>query len=181
MPRGPGSLALGRTLNGHEAGNGGHSQGDEPTRSSSAERQPGGQGARREAGSEGPAEKLRAVIEGATPRMNRSAKAGARSSPHYGGEGVLTHPAYQGVCGRHGAEDMGVTQGGLGGCFGQGPERARTISDERSVRVCPTSRRRVAKYLKRRQQNLCDPRRGDRGGPGKATREETAARRWESE
>lgn len=75
---------------------------------------------------------------------------------------------------------MSVTQGGLGGCFGQGPEQARTISDERSVRVRPTSRRRVAKYLKRRQQNLRD-RKGGRGGPGKATREETAARRWESE
>ena len=176
MPRGPGSLALWRTLNGHEVGNGGNSQGNGPTRSSSAERQPEGQGARREAGSEGHEEKLRAVIEGATPWMNRSAKAGARSSPHYGGEGVLTHPAYQGVCGRHGAEDMGVTQGGLGECFGQGPGRARTISDMRSVRVSSSSRRRVAKYLKRRQQNLCD-RKGGRGGPGKATREETAVRR----
>jgi len=62
--------------------------------------------------------------------MNRSAKAGARSSPHYGGEGVLTHPAYQGVCGRHGAEDMDVTQGGLGGCLGQGPGRAGAISGD---------------------------------------------------
>jgi len=75
---------------------------------------------------------------------------------------------------------MGVTQGGLGGCFEWGPGRARTISDMRSVRVCSTSRRRVAKYLKRRQQNLCD-REGGRGGPGKATREETAAIRWGSE
>ena len=147
----------------------------------SAERRPGGQGVRSEAESEGHEEKFRAVIEGATPRMNRSAKAGARSSPHYGGEGVLTHPAYQGVCGRHGMEDMDVTQGGLGGSFGEGPGRARTISDERSVQVCPSSRRRVAKYQKRMQQNLRDPRRGDRGGPGKATREETAARRWDSE
>ena len=38
--------------------------------------------------------------------MNRSAKGGARSSPHYGGEGVLIHPPYQGVCGRHGTEDL---------------------------------------------------------------------------
>src|ERR1022692_1589080 len=29
---------------------------------------------------------------GATPRMNRSAKDGARSSPHYGGEGVSHSP-----------------------------------------------------------------------------------------
>ena len=45
--------------------------------------------------------------------MNRSAKDGARSSWHYGGEGVLTHPSYQGVCGRHGTEDLDVTPGGL--------------------------------------------------------------------
>jgi len=44
---------------------------------------------------------------------NRSAKDGARSSWHYGGEGVLTHPSYQGVCGRHGTEDLDVTPGGL--------------------------------------------------------------------
>src|SRR5271167_3107095 len=29
---------------------------------------------------------------GATPKMNRSAKDGARSSPHYGGEGVSHSP-----------------------------------------------------------------------------------------
>jgi len=73
----------------------------------------GGQGVHREVESEGSAEKHRAVIEGATPLMNRSAKGGARSSLHYGGEGALIHPPYQGVCGRHGAEDLGVTPGGL--------------------------------------------------------------------
>ena len=45
--------------------------------------------------------------------MNRSAKDGARSSRHYDGEGVLTHPSYQGVCERHGTEDLDVTPGGL--------------------------------------------------------------------
>jgi len=45
--------------------------------------------------------------------MNRSAKDGARSSLHYGGEGVYIHPSYQGVCGRHGTEDLCVTPGGL--------------------------------------------------------------------
>ena len=44
---------------------------------------------------------------------NRSAKDGARSSRHYGGEGVLTHPSHQGVCERHGTEDLDVTPGGL--------------------------------------------------------------------
>ena len=45
--------------------------------------------------------------------MNRSAKDGARSSRHYCGEGVLTHPSDQGVCERHGTEDLDVTPGGL--------------------------------------------------------------------
>jgi hypothetical protein len=36
--------------------------------------------------------------------MNRSAKGGTRSSPHYWGEGALIHPPHQGVCGRHGTE-----------------------------------------------------------------------------
>ena len=45
--------------------------------------------------------------------MNRSAKGGARSSWHSRSEGVLTHPSYQGVCGRHGTEDLDVTPGGL--------------------------------------------------------------------
>ena len=49
---------------------------------------------------------------GATPKMNRSAKGGARSSLHYGGEGVLIHPPHQGVCGRHGTEEQRVTSGG---------------------------------------------------------------------
>lgn len=44
---------------------------------------------------------------------NRSAKDGARSSRQYSGEGVLIHPSYQGVCERHGTEDLDVTPGGL--------------------------------------------------------------------
>ena len=44
---------------------------------------------------------------------NRSAKGGTRSSPHYGGEGILIHPPHQGVCGRHGTEDQCVTLGEL--------------------------------------------------------------------
>ena len=75
----------------------------------------GGQGVHREVESEGHEEKYRAVIEGATPMMNRSAKGGARSSLHYGGEGVLIHPPHQGVCGRHGTEEQCVTSGGLAG------------------------------------------------------------------
>lgn len=65
----------------------------------------GGQGVHREVESEGFAEKYRAVIEWIKSLMNRSAKDGARSSLHYGGEGVLIHPSYQGVCGLRGIED----------------------------------------------------------------------------
>ncbi len=77
------------------------------------ERATGGQGVRCEAESEGLAEKYRAVVKGVKPRTNRSAKDGARSSRQYGGEGVLIHPSYQGVCERHGTEDLDVTPGGL--------------------------------------------------------------------
>jgi hypothetical protein len=58
---------------------------------------------------------------------NRSAKGGTRSSPHYGGEGILIHPPHQGVCGRHGTEDQGVTPGGLVG-FSRGCEKSDPIS-----------------------------------------------------
>ena len=53
---------------------------------------------------------------GAIPTMNRSAKEGARSSRHYGDEGVSIRPSNQGVCGRHGAEEHVVTPGDLIGC-----------------------------------------------------------------
>jgi hypothetical protein len=78
--------------------------------------------------SEGFEEKHRAVIEGATLLMNRSAKDGARSSLHYGGEGVLIHPLNQGVCGWHGVEDLWVTPGGLIG-FSGGAETSDPISE----------------------------------------------------
>src|SRR5258707_15460900 len=52
---------------------------------------------------------------GATPKMNRTAKGGERSSLHYEGEGVLIHPPHQGVCGWHGTEEQCVTSGGLAG------------------------------------------------------------------
>lgn len=73
----------------------------------------GGQGVRSDPESEGFEEKDRAVIETGFTQMNRSAKDGTRSSPHYGGEGVLIHPSHQGVCWRHDPEDLRVTPGGL--------------------------------------------------------------------
>ena len=59
--------------------------------------------------------------------MNRSAKGGARSSLHYGDEGVLIHPPHQGVCGWHGTEEQRVTSGGLAGPSG-GTGVSRPIS-----------------------------------------------------
>jgi hypothetical protein len=94
----------------------------------------GRQGVHREVGSEGHGEKYRAVIEGAIPRMNRSAKGGTRSSLHYGGEGVLIHPPNQGVCGQHGTEEQRVTSGGLtrfaGGTAISGPISASEMESD---------------------------------------------------
>jgi len=72
--------------------------------------------------------------------MNRSAKDGNRSSLHYGGEGVLIHPSNQGVCGRHDAEEQGVTPGELVG-FLSGVRNSDSISEERNGKRCPTSSR----------------------------------------
>jgi hypothetical protein len=60
--------------------------------------------------------------------MNRSAQGGARSSLHYGDEGVLIHPPHQGVCGRHGTEEQRVTSGGLAESLG-GTGVSRPISE----------------------------------------------------
>src|SRR5215469_9259087 len=77
----------------------------------------GGQGVHREVESEGPAEKYRAVVDGET-RDEPVGQRRGRSSLHYGGEGVLIHPPYQGVCGRHGTEEQCVTSGELAGSPG---------------------------------------------------------------
>src|SRR5260370_18320987 len=50
---------------------------------------------------------------GTIPKMNRSAKGGARSSLRFWDEGVLIHPPHQGDCGQHGTEEQRVTSGGL--------------------------------------------------------------------
>ena len=71
---------------------------------------------------------------------NRSAKDGARSSRHYCGEGVLTHPSYQGVCERHGTEALDVTPEGLV-VFSGGAGRTDPISVKRSGKGCAASHR----------------------------------------
>ena len=68
--------------------------------------------------SEGYAEKCRAVIDGGCPEDEPVGPRWARSSLHYGGEGVLIHPPDQGVCGRHGTEEQCVTSGGLAASLG---------------------------------------------------------------
>jgi hypothetical protein len=60
--------------------------------------------------------------------MNWSARGGARSSLHYGGEGVLIHPPYRGVCGRHDTEEQRVTSGGLAESL-NGTRVSRPISE----------------------------------------------------
>ena len=93
----------------------------------------GGQGVHREVESEGHEEKYRAVIDGETRDEPVGQKRG-RSSLHYGGEGVLILPLYQGVCGRHGMEEQGVTSGGLAGSPGgtgvNGPISGREVASD---------------------------------------------------
>jgi len=83
---------------------------------------------------------------GTIPKMNRSAKGGARSSLHFWDEGVLIHPPHQGDCGQHGTEEQRVTSGGLteslGGTRVSGPISASEgASDALPVdgRLCSTT------------------------------------------
>jgi hypothetical protein len=69
-----------------------------------------------------------------------SAKGGARSSLHYGGEGVLIHPPHQGVCTRHGTEELCVTPGELAWSAG-GTRGKRAYKRERSGKRCCVSSR----------------------------------------
>ena len=83
---------------------------------------------------------------------NRSAQGGARSSPHYGGEGVLIHPPHQGVCGWHGTEDPCMTPGGLfwflGGAKIRDPIRETEVGTEvRGVVGQPNSTRSMVKAM----------------------------------
>ena len=74
---------------------------------------PGGQGVRREVESEGHEENYQAVIDEGCLNDEPVGQRRGKVEPHYGGEGVLIHPSYQGVCGRHGREGSQVTHGDL--------------------------------------------------------------------
>jgi len=98
---------------------------------------------------------------------NRSAKGGTRSSPHYGGEGILIHPPHQGVCGRHGTEDLVVTPGDLV-WFPNGIGISEPISRQTKGRAMPSEKSddRVVPEASRKR---CDPPWGGQpSGLGKA-------------
>ena len=108
-------MPIGRTLNGHEAGNGGHSQGDAPTFAHCPFRATGGQGVHREMESERFEENYRAVAEAARPWRTGRPNVGTGRACSMVPKALLIHPRYQGVCGRHGREDLDVTPGDLVG------------------------------------------------------------------
>src|SRR6266436_7420725 len=97
---------------------------------------------------------------GATPTMNRSAKGGARSSPHYRGEGVLIPPPHQGVCGRHGTEEQCVTSGGLAASPG-GTARQRFFVEE-AVHLTTKRQEQFHSLLRRDKRCVRDRVRGTR-------------------
>src|SRR5205823_2069563 len=104
---------------------------------------------------------------GATPTMNRSAQGGARSSLHYGGEGVLIHPPYQGVCGRHGTEEPHVTWRRTGRVCGRHhSKRAYKPAGERASDAGSVVGR-LQRYHKRGESRVTEPI-GDQKGSGKA-------------
>jgi len=94
-----------------------------------------------------------------------SAKGGARSSLHYGGEGVLIHPPHQGVCTRHGTEELCVTPGELAWSAGGTAEsepisESEMASDAASVVGLPSSTSSAAKASRPSNRRA--------SGPGKA-------------
>src|SRR6266436_2250200 len=104
------------------------------------------------------------------PKMNRSAKGGARSSLHSLDEGILIHPPHQGVCGQHGTEEQRVTSGELaespGGTGVSGPiSRGEVASDARPV----VGRLNITYEARRKPRDRAT---GDGIGSGKAAGED---------
>src|ERR1017187_10881886 len=95
---------------------------------------------------------------------NWSAKGGARSSLQYGGEGVLIPPPHQGVCTRHGTEELCVTPGELAWSAGGTAEskpisESEVASDAASVVGLPSSTSSAVKAARPSNRRA--------GGPGK--------------
>jgi hypothetical protein len=81
----------------------------------------GGQGASREGGSEGLAEHHRVVIKGSDPKDEPvGPRRGMVEPALWRRRRVDSTPSYHGVCGRHGGEDVCVTQGDLVSSKGKG-------------------------------------------------------------
>ena len=127
MRRWPEKAKVWRSLNGHE----GESRTQAKVNLEPRFAVSGGQSVHREMEFEGHEEKYRAVIEGATPKMNWSAKGGTGRACNREAKALLIHPPHQGACGRHGTEEQCVTSGELtespGGTGVSGP-----ISERRS-------------------------------------------------
>lgn len=123
----------------------------------------GGQGVHREVESEGHEEKYRAVIEGATPKMNWSAKGGTRSSLQYRGEGVTHSPAAPRCLrtARYGRtmRDLRRTDGVTGWHRSE-----QTYKRERNGEQSSVSSRTASWYLKH-SQKLCHRAVGGGSGP----------------
>jgi hypothetical protein len=114
---------------------------------------------------EGHEEKYRAVIEGATPKMNWSAKGGTGRACNREAKALLIHPPHQGACGRHGTEEQCVTSGGLAESPG-GTRSKRTYKRERNGERSSVSSRTASWYLKHSQKLF---HRGIGGGSGPET------------
>ena len=134
-----------------------------------AQLDPGGQGVHREMESEGHEEKYRAVIEGATPTMNWSAKGGTRSSLQYRGEGVTHSPAAPRCLrtARYGRtmRDLRRTDGVFGRHWSK-----QTYKRERNGEQSSVSSRTASWYLKH-SQKLCHRVIGGRSGSEKGAGE----------
>src|SRR5215469_10798675 len=104
------------------------------------------------------------------PKMNRSAKGGARSSLRFRDEGALIHPPYQGECGRHGMEEQRVTSGELAESpGGTGVSEPISASEEASNALSVVGRLNITYEAWRKP---CDRATGDGSGSGKAAGED---------
>jgi hypothetical protein len=89
---------------------------------------PGGQGVHREVESEGHEEKYRVVVEGAIRRRSGRPKVGQGRACTMEAKALLIHPPHQGVCARHGTEELCVTPGELA-WFAGGTAKSKPISE----------------------------------------------------
>ena len=119
--------------------------------------------------SEGHEEKYRAVIKGATPMMNWSAKGGTRSSLQYRGEGVTHSPAAP-RCLRTARYGRTMRDLRRTGGVSRWHRSKRTYKRERNGEQRFVSSRTASQYLKH-SQKLCNRAIGGRSGSEKGAGE----------